>query len=96
MRPTFACSLALALVLAACGESATLPIAAGTGPTPQLPPPRKTLLPTVHIAPARGWADGDKPVAAPGLAVTAYASGLTAPEFPEYRMEMWLWEREDA
>ncbi len=81
MKPTFACSLAAALLVTACGESATLPIAAGTGPTPQLPPPRKTLLPTVHIAPARGWAAGDKPVAAPGLAVTAYASGLAHPRW---------------
>src|SRR3712207_8925967 len=35
-----AASLALALLLAACGEEATLPVAAGTGPNPQLPPPR--------------------------------------------------------
>jgi hypothetical protein len=81
MKPTFACSLAAVLVLAACGESATIPVAAGTGPSPQLPPPRKTLLPTVHIAPARGWPAGDKPVPAQGLAVAAYASGLDHPRW---------------
>ena len=46
-----------------------------------LPPPHKTLLPTVHVAPAKGWADGDKPVAAAGLAVTAYATGLDHPRW---------------
>ena len=46
-----------------------------------LPPPHKTLIPTVHIAPAKGWADGDKPVAAAGLAVTAFATGLDHPRW---------------
>ena len=40
------------LGLAACGESATLPVAAGMGPDPELPPPQETLIPTVDIAPA--------------------------------------------
>ncbi len=71
----------VATALAACGDSATLPLAAGTGPRPQLPPPRKDLLPTVHIAPATGWPAGDKPVAAAGLVVTAYATGLDHPRW---------------
>jgi hypothetical protein len=73
--------LVVAAGLAACGDSATLPLAAGTGPRPQLPPPRKDLLPTVHVAPATGWPAGDKPVAAPGLVVTAYATGLDHPRW---------------
>jgi len=73
--------LVVAAALAGCGESATLPLAAGTGPRPQLPPPHKTLLPTVHIAPAKGWPAGDKPVAAPGLVVTAYGTGLDHPRW---------------
>ena len=44
----------LVLLLAGC-EQATLPLKAGTGPAPTLPPPNHTLLPTVHIAPAIGW-----------------------------------------
>jgi len=72
---------AIAAALAACGDTATLPLAAGTGPRPQLPPPRESLLPTVHIAPAKGWPAGDKPVTAPGLAVTAYAAGLDHPRW---------------
>ncbi len=72
--------LLVAAVLAGC-ESATLPLAAGTGPRPQLPPPHKTLLPTVNIAPAKGWSAGARPVAARGLVVTAYATGLDHPRW---------------
>ena len=76
--------LALAVgagALAGCGETATLPISSGTGPSPQLPPPHKTAIPTVHIAPAVGWPQGGKPVAAPGTVVGAFASGLDHPRW---------------
>jgi len=73
--------LVVAAALAGCGDTATLPLAAGTGPRPQLPPPHKTLIPTVNIAPAKGWPAGDKPVAASGLSVSAYASGLDHPRW---------------
>ena len=73
--------LSIAAALAGCGDIATLPIAAGTGPSPQLPAPHKTLLPTVNIAPAQGWIDGATPVAAPGLAVAAFAGGLDHPRW---------------
>ena len=75
-----ACS-AIAAALCGCGEVATLPVSAGFGPTPLLPPPRKTLLPTVNIAPAIGWAAGEKPAAAPGTQVSVYASGLDHPRW---------------
>jgi len=65
----------------ACGEMATLPVAAGTGAQPDLPPPRKTLLPTLNIAPAIGWPAGAAPVAAPGTQVTAFATGLDHPRW---------------
>jgi len=73
--------LALIAALAGCGDVATLPVSAGMGPRPQLPPPRKDLIPTVHIAPAKGWTAGDKPVAAAGLVVSAYATGLDHPRW---------------
>ena len=69
------------LALAACVETAKLPESAGYGPTPTLPPPHRTLIPTVHVAPAKGWPAGVTPVAAPGLAVNAYASGLDHPRW---------------
>src|SRR4051794_20348356 len=41
-----------AISLFACSERATLPLDAGIGPAPQLPPQNHTLFPTVNIAPA--------------------------------------------
>jgi glucose/arabinose dehydrogenase len=77
-----ALSLAIAtLGLAACGESATLPVAAGVGPEPELPPPQETLIPTVNIAPATGWPEGIVPSAAPGLKVVSFADGLEHPRW---------------
>ncbi|MBX4139079.1 MULTISPECIES: sorbosone dehydrogenase family protein [Pseudomonas] len=77
--------LALLIMLAgsltACGESSTLQISDGTGPSPRLPQPNKTLIPTVNIAPAIGWPDGAKPTAAPGLQVSAFAEGLDHPRW---------------
>jgi hypothetical protein len=73
--------LALALGLAACGERASLPVEAGIGPEPVLPPPKETLLPTVNIAPATGWPDGAMPSAAEGLTVAAFADGLDHPRW---------------
>jgi len=62
-----------------CSERATLPLAAGIGPQPQLPPPNPTLVPTVNIAKAVGWAEGARPTPAAGLAVVAFATGLDHP-----------------
>ncbi|WLI91850.1 sorbosone dehydrogenase family protein [Massilia sp. R2A-15] len=55
--------------------------AVGFGPNPVLPAPEKNLLPTVNVAPAEGWPSGGKPVAAAGLSVSAYASGLAHPRW---------------
>ncbi|MGO1001915.1 PQQ-dependent sugar dehydrogenase [Lysobacter sp. CA196] len=74
-------ALSFAMALAACGESATLQVSDGIGHKPQLPAPNKTVLPTVNVAPAVGWPSGGKPVAAPGLAVTAFAGGLDHPRW---------------
>ncbi len=65
----------------ACAESAKLPPNAGVGPEPALPEPTRTLIPTVDIAPAKGWPAGTKPVAASGLEVAAFADGLDHPRW---------------
>jgi glucose/arabinose dehydrogenase len=78
LRPTL---WAIPLLLAACGETATLPPGADIGPNPTLPEPNETMIPTVDIADAVGWPDGGKPVAAEGLAVTALATGLDHPRW---------------
>lgn len=73
--------LSLAVLCAACGERAALQVADGTGPTPQLPPPNKTLIPTVNIAPATGWPAGGRPQATQGIEVKAFAEGLDHPRW---------------
>ena len=67
------------LALSGCGEEATLPVEAGMGPNPDLPPPVKTLFPTVVIAEATGWPEGAAPIPAEGLSVKAFATGLDHP-----------------
>ena len=71
----------LSLLLAACGDTAQLPEGAAVGPAPALPPPNPTLIPTVKIAPAKGWSQGMKPVPATDLSVDAYATGLDHPRW---------------
>jgi glucose/arabinose dehydrogenase len=72
---------ALLAALAACGEVATLPVAAGTGPQPTLPAPAPSLIPTVNIAKAKGFAPGATPKAAAGTRVAAFADGLDHPRW---------------
>jgi glucose/arabinose dehydrogenase len=74
-------AVVLAASLAACGEVARLPESAGVGPAPALPPPNRTPIPTVHIAPAVGWPGGGRPVAAAGLSVAPFATGLDHPRW---------------
>src|SRR5918993_1902297 len=66
---TFLLSVVCVLGLAACGEMS------------KLPPPTKTLIPTVQIAPAKGWPAGVTPKAAQGTRVSAFATGLQHPRW---------------
>jgi glucose/arabinose dehydrogenase len=78
-----------ALALSACafaapGDADRAPVASPpdtVGPSPCLPKPDKSLVPTVQIAPAKGWPAGAKPTAAPGIIVTAFATGLQHPRW---------------
>jgi glucose/arabinose dehydrogenase len=74
-------SIAAAALLGACSERATVPIEATYGPNPTLAPPKHTLLPTVRVAPAKGWPDEAQPKPAPGFALTAFARGLDHPRW---------------
>lgn len=69
------------LCLSACGEVATSQTQNGFGANPTLPAPNSTLIPTVNIAVAKGWAEGEHPIAASGLKVTAYARDLDHPRW---------------
>lgn len=81
LRPQIVVFLLMALGITACGETSQLKVADGMGPTPMLPEPNKTLIPTVNIAPAVGWAKGAKPVAAAGTQVSAFAEDLDHPRW---------------
>jgi glucose/arabinose dehydrogenase len=74
-------SVFAAFALVACSETSRLGLAAGVGPTPTLPEPVKTLVPTISIAPAKGWAPDQTPTAAAGLRVQAVAQGLDHPRW---------------
>jgi glucose/arabinose dehydrogenase len=76
------CALALSLshaATAADSKADSRPV--GYGIDPVLPKPKTSLLPTVNIAPAKGWPADATPTAAPGLAVKAYASDLEHPRW---------------
>ena len=73
--------LSMVAGLSACGGTAQLPVSAGMGATPTLPAPQRSLIPTVHIAPAKGWPAEASPQAAAGMTVTRYAEGLDHPRW---------------
>jgi glucose/arabinose dehydrogenase len=73
--------LILVIALAGCADRARLPESATTGPNPTLPEPAEALIPTVKIAPAKGWPAGLTPKAAPGRRVNAFATGLQHPRW---------------
>jgi len=68
-------------VLAGCSDVAQVPFSEATGPRPVLVAPVQHPIPTVNIAPARGWPDGGRPAPAAGLAVNAFAAGLDHPRW---------------
>jgi len=74
-----ACIAGLAFSLAACNEQDTAATEQTFGPSPMLPAPENSLIPTVNVAKAIGWPAGGKPVAANGMAVNAFATGLDHP-----------------
>ena len=57
------------------------PINDSYGSQPHLPKPKSSLLPTVNIAPAKGWPEGKMPTTATGLKVQAFAKGLQYPRW---------------
>jgi glucose/arabinose dehydrogenase len=96
-RTLFMCaSLAALAALAACSgcsEVATVSVDEGSGPQPVLPPPKRTLIPTMDIAPAVHWSAGEAPTPAAGLAVGAFATGL---DHPRWRRGLGAGRRRDA
>ncbi len=61
------------------GDTARLPLEATTGVEPQMTNVRKENFPTINIAEADPWLEGEGPVAAEGLLVERFAEGLDHP-----------------
>jgi glucose/arabinose dehydrogenase len=80
-RSAFPLVLAIVALLGACTEAAKLPVDAGMGAKPELPPPVRRALPTVNVAKAVGWQAGAMPTPAPGMHVNAFAQGLEHPRW---------------
>src|SRR6185437_6184202 len=54
------------------------------GGAPEIPAAKpQGAIPTLKMPTARGWSDGEKPTAAPGLKVNAFAAGLDHPRWIE-------------
>ena len=78
-RWSLVCAL---LASATAGVAAQPTMPAGVGSNPQLPPPHEAILiPTVNIAPAKGWPKGELPKAPAGFRVTAFATDLDHPRW---------------
>ncbi len=73
--------LALLAGVAGCGRAAQFSVSSGFGPDPELPPPERRLIPTVKVVTAKGWELNEKPVAAEGTEVTAFAQSLDHPRW---------------
>jgi len=81
-----------ARIVAAIGAGAVLwrrqlqgtPSVQALGSSPAIPAARpQGSIPTLKMPTARGWTRGQKPVAAPGLKVNAFATGLKHPRWIE-------------
>lgn len=92
MRKKLLIALAVIIVLGAAiafwitrPDTAQLPVEAVMGKNPEITAPRRQRVPTVAIAEPVGW-NGTQPVAAQGLQVNAFASGLDHPRWL-YRLD---------
>jgi glucose/arabinose dehydrogenase len=77
-------SIAFAAAIAistACGNTSALSVTDGVGPSPTLPEPDTSLIPTINVVNAIGWEEGQQPVPAQGAMVTAFARGLDHPRW---------------
>lgn len=69
-------SVALAVLLSACGDNA--PDLAQYGPDPTLPDPQRGLLPSMTVAEPAAWGD-QQPIVPQGYTITAIATELQIP-----------------
>src|SRR6185369_12591952 len=73
--------LAAVFVLFSVSRSSAMPPENSYGPNPVLPTPHPPLIPVLNAPNAVGWAEGQQPVAAEGMKVSAFATGLDHPRW---------------
>ncbi len=71
--PRLALLVPLFVAAVACAGRSTLPESATIGETPTIVEPETSLIPEINVVTAVGWTGDARPVAAPGLQVTAFA-----------------------
>jgi glucose/arabinose dehydrogenase len=72
---------AVSIAAVACGTPAKLPVSAGIGVKPVLPPQEDALIPIVNVVTAKSWRADATPTVADGLTVRAFARGLDHPRW---------------
>jgi glucose/arabinose dehydrogenase len=73
--------LAVVFVDLGAGTSPAQDPSIGYGPNPKLPAPDQSVIPVLNAPNAIGWAESEKPHAANGMQVNAFASGLDHPRW---------------
>jgi glucose/arabinose dehydrogenase len=73
--------LALVFVDLGAGTSPAQDPSIGYGPNPKLPAPDQSVIPVLNAPNAIGWAESEKPKAANGMQVSAFAGGLDHPRW---------------
>jgi hypothetical protein len=66
---------------AGCGASAQHIVTDGVGSNPVLPAPKRTLVPTIHVVNAKGWAGDETPLTSEDMSVAAFARDLEHPRW---------------
>jgi glucose/arabinose dehydrogenase len=79
LLPLFMCVVSVSIC--ALAQEKAPSGALGYGPNPALPEPSHALIPTVNVAPVKGWPEGGRPQAAPGLEVNEFAGQLDHPRW---------------
>jgi glucose/arabinose dehydrogenase len=76
-----ACAIGLAAFSFSLPGGTSEQTVVGYGPNPTLPFPQQALIPTINVAPARPWSEGELPTAGAGFEVNAFARGLEHPRW---------------
>ena len=79
MKPRTIVVLAACVALAACEGNDSFDQATQFGPNPELPQPRRGLLPNMAVPKVVGWKEGETPAVPQGFRIEAIATGLSNP-----------------